>query len=160
MRLRWSAPLHPILVHFTIALTSISLVFDIAARLFRAPSLADVGWWTLAAATIITILTIGSGIASRIRLPVEESDARSWLRAHMALGPAFFGMLVAITVWRADSWNDHRPVSAWYLISLGFAAGVMTIQGFLGGELVYRYGMDVKGVYQSLPVRSDIRVPR
>ena len=42
-----SAPIHPILVHFTIALTSTSFVFDAVARLFGVVALADAAWWVL-----------------------------------------------------------------------------------------------------------------
>src|SRR5687768_14094013 len=82
-----SAPLHPILVHFTIALTSASLAFDLIARAFGVASLADAGWWTLAASALVTVATIVTGVVSRVRLPIEEGEARSYLRAHMALGP-------------------------------------------------------------------------
>jgi uncharacterized membrane protein len=155
-----NAPLHPILVHFTIALTSASLAFDVAARLFRVPSLADAGWWTIAGAAVITLFTIVTGVMSRLHLPVEEGQARSYLRAHMALGPFFFGLLLALAIWRADAWDDHRSTSAWYLASLAITIAVMTLQGYLGGELAYRFGMDVKGRYPSLPVTDGQCNPR
>ena len=155
-----SAPLHPILVHFTIALTSTSLAFDLIARVFGLVSLAEAGWWTLAASALVTVATIITGVTSRIGLPVEEGEARSYLRAHMALGSFFFGLLLAITIWRADFWNDSRQVSWWYLGALAAVALVMTIQGFLGGELVYRYGMDVRGRYRPLPVGGRAHPPR
>jgi uncharacterized membrane protein len=154
-----SAPLHPILVHFTIALTSASLGFDLIARVFSVASLADAGWWTIAAAAIVTVPTLVSGVTSRMGIPIEEGEARSYLRAHMALGPLFFGLLVALTIWRANIWNDARSVSWWYLASLGSAVIVMTIQGYLGGELVYRYGLDVRGRYRPLPVVAATERP-
>jgi uncharacterized membrane protein len=153
-------PLHPILVHFTIALTSASLAFDLIARMFGVASLAEAGWWTLAASALVTVATLITGVTSRMGLPVEEGEARSYLRAHMALGPFFFGLLVALTIWRANTWNDRETVSWWYLAALGVAALVMTIQGFLGGELVYRYGMDVRGRYRALPVIGPTPPPR
>lgn len=147
-----SAPLHPILVHFTIALTSASLAFDVAARIFDAPSLRDAAWWTIAASALVTLPAVLSGVTSRMRLPIEEGEARSYLRGHMFLGPLFLGILIAVAVWRADLWYDAREVSWWYLSALAAAVVVMTVQGYLGGELVYRYGADVRGRYRSLPV--------
>jgi uncharacterized membrane protein len=155
-----SAPLHPILVHFTIALTAASLAFDVIGRVWRVGSLADAGWWSIAASAIMTIATLVTGVTSRMGLPVEEGEARSYLRAHMTLGPAFFGLLVAATIWRADTWTRHEPVSWGYLAVLAGAVILMTIQGYLGGELVYRYGMDVRGHYRSLPVTGERRPPR
>jgi uncharacterized membrane protein len=154
-----SAPLHPVLVHFTIALTSASLAFDLAGRVLDVASLAAAGWWTMAASAVVTLGTVISGITSRIGLPVEEGEARSYLRAHMALGPMFFGLLIMTALWRADIWYDAASVSWWYLAALGIVVAIMTVQGFLGGELVYRYGMDVRGRYRSLPVVEKSRPP-
>src|SRR5438477_12468116 len=66
---RSAAPLHPIFVHFTIALTSASFVFDLVATLLDRPSLAAAGWWTLVASSVATLGTIATGVASRLRLP-------------------------------------------------------------------------------------------
>jgi uncharacterized membrane protein len=145
------APMHAIFVHFTIALTGASVAFDALGRLLDVESLADAGWWTLAGAALVTPLTLASGLASRLRMPVEEGEARSFLRAHMALGPAFFGLLVGLAVWRAVLWEAGHYVSLWYLAAAAGVALVMTLQGYLGGELVYRYGAEVVGAYRRLP---------
>lgn len=149
--IKMGAPLHPILVHFTIALTAASFFFDAVGFLFDIPSLAYTGWWTLAGSVVMTVFTIATGITSRIRLPMEEGEARSFLRAHMALGPVFFGLLVAVAIWRARAWEAERAVTWWYLAAMGFVALVMTAQGYLGGELVYRYGAEVERAYRKLP---------
>lgn len=152
---RLYAPLHAIFAHFTIALTASSLAFDVGAVVFGIPSLAAAGWWTLAAASLLTALTLASGISSRLRLPMEEGEARSFLRTHMALGPVFYGLLLAAAVWRAVLWERATPVPVVYLLALGLVALVMTVQGYLGGELVYRYGAEVTGRYPRLPSAEE-----
>jgi uncharacterized membrane protein len=152
---RLHAPLHAIFAHFTIALTTSSLVFDIGAIIFGVESLTAAAWWTLAAAAALTVLTLASGVTSRLRLAMEEGEARSFLRAHMALGPAFYGLLLATAIWRATLWERSAPVSAAYLITLGAVVLLMTVQGYLGGELVYRYGAEVAGRYRRLPSAED-----
>jgi uncharacterized membrane protein len=69
----------------------------------------------------------------------------------MALGLTFYGLLVVITLWRVSSWQSEQPVSWLYLAALAFVSLVMTIQGYLGGELVYRYGVEVEQDYRALP---------
>ena len=103
--LRITAPLHPIFVHFSIALTGTSVGFDTAGAAFGQPSLSAAGWWMLAAATLATVGTIVSGIVSRVRLPMEEGPARTFLRAHMAVGPLFLGLLFSMSLWRAALWE-------------------------------------------------------
>ena len=137
--------LHPILVHYTIALTSSSLVFDLLGRVLRQRELVTTGWWTLALGVAATMLTLVTGVTARRRLDIGEGTARSYLRLHMALGPAFFGMLLATAIWRAWLWSAREPPGWWYLAALAATCGVMAVQGYAGGELVYRWGADVGG---------------
>jgi uncharacterized membrane protein len=159
--LKLGAPMHPIFVHFTIALTSASLAFDALGFFVNKASLTAAGGWTLVGSTLMTLMTISTGLTSSARAPVEEGEARSFLRAHMALGLIFFGLLVAVTFWRVSLWQDGRGVSWFYLISIGAVSFVMTMQGYLGGELVYRYGVEVEQAHRELPDReAESRPPR
>src|SRR6185437_265694 len=151
--LKLTAPIHPILVHFTIALTASAFGFDALAFLFRLAALKAIGWWLLAAAILLTLGTLITGVRSRLRLPVEEGEMRSFLRAHMAIGPIFFGLLVALGIWRCSLWQTGAGVTGWYLAALAAVILVMAVQGYLGGELVYRYGAEVEYRYRQLPGR-------
>lgn len=158
-RLQMTAPLHPILVHFTVALTATAFVFDLLAFLFGVNGLMAIGWWTLAGAIVITLGTLATGVRSRLRLPVEEGEMRSFLRAHMALGPILFGLLIAVGIWRGKLWQAGSGVTGWYLAAMAGVTLVMAVQGYLGGELVYRYGADVKFRYRKLSGRI-VPLPR
>src|SRR5687768_13632003 len=138
------APMHPIFVHFTVALTSASLVFDALGFFFNKTSLAAAGGWTLVGAAVMTLMTLSTGLTSSTRAPIEEGEARSFLRAHMVLGLIFYGLLVGMTFWRLSFWQAQASVSWLYLGALAVVQMVMTVQGYLGGELVYRYGVEVK----------------
>jgi uncharacterized membrane protein len=156
---KMGAPMHPIFVHFTIALTTASLVFDALGLWFGRTSLTAAGGWTLVGSAVMTLITISTGLTSATRAPVEEGEARSFLRAHMALGLIFYGLLVAVTFWRVSLWQSGRGVSWFYLISLAVVSLVMTMQGYLGGELVYRYGVEVEQAHRELPEREAQSAP-
>lgn len=156
---RVGAPMHPIFVHFTIALTASSLAFDALGFFTGRESLAAAGVWTLAGSALLTLMTISTGVTSTLRAPLEEGEARSFLRAHMALGLIFYGLLVAMTLWRLSLWQAGAGVSWWYLAASGAVSLVMTVQGYLGGELVYRYGVEVEQTYRELPVREADSTP-
>jgi uncharacterized membrane protein len=156
---KFGAPMHPIFVHFTIALTSASLVFDALGFFLGKTSLTNAGGWTLLGSAVMTLMTISSGLTSSSRAPVEEGEARSFLRAHMALGLIFFGLLVAVTFWRVSLWQKGQGVSWLYLISLAVVSLVMSMQGYLGGELVYRYGVEVEQAHRELPEREAQSAP-
>jgi uncharacterized membrane protein len=157
--LKMGAPLHPIFVHFTIALTSASLVFDALGLWFGRTSLTAAGGWTLVGSAVMTLITISTGLTSATRAPVEGGEARSFLRAYMALGLIFYGLLVAVTFWRVSLWQSGRGVSWLYLMSLAVVSLVMTMQGYLGGELVYRYGLEVEQAHRELPEREAKSAP-
>lgn len=150
-----AAPTHPIFVHFSIALTSASFGFDLAGAVFAQPSLAAAGWWTLVTSSVVTVGTLVTGIVSRIRLAMEEGPARSYLRAHMALGPIFLGLLLAMTAWRALLGDRSTTVPWSYLSAMGGLICLMTLQGYIGGELVYRFGTAVHGRYRNLTIEPD-----
>ena len=149
--LRLVAPLHPILVHFTIALTVIAFGFDLFAFLFGIAAWRSIGWWNLAATVPVTLGTLATGVKSRLELPVEVGEARSFLRVHMALGPVLFGLLLMLTFWRARLWQAGSGVTWPYLIAMFLVLVIMAVQGYLGGELVYRYGAAVSSRYRQLP---------
>lgn len=71
---RLAAPLHPILVHFTIALTTASLVADVLGRVLSSQSLSDTGWWTLVGAVGATVFTLATGVGMAC---VGEASART-----------------------------------------------------------------------------------
>jgi uncharacterized membrane protein len=153
------APMHPIFVHFTIALTASSLIFDALGFFTDRASLTAAGGWTLLGSAVMTLMTISTGLTSSARAPVEEGEARSFLRAHMALGLAFYGLLVAMTLWRLSLWQAGAGVSWLYLAALAIVSLVMTAQGYLGGELVYRYGVEVEQAYRQLPEKDATAAP-
>ena len=149
--IKMGAPMHPIFVHFTIAFTSASLAFDALGFFFGKASLTAAGEWTLVGSALMTLATLSTGLTSSTRAPVEEGEARSFLRAHMALGFIFYGLLVAIVFWRISLLQSGQSVSWVYLVALAVVTLVMMVQGYLGGELVYRYGVEVEQAYRELP---------
>ncbi|MEP6637216.1 MAG: DUF2231 domain-containing protein [Acidobacteriota bacterium] len=156
---KMGAPMHPIFVHFTIALTASSLAFDALGFFLGVASLTATGGWTLVSAAVMTLMTISTGLKSSTRAPVEEGEARSFLRAHMALGLIFYGVLLAITLWRLSLWQQGLGVSWLYLAAMAVVSLVMTMQGYLGGELVYRYGVEVEQAHRELPEREANSTP-
>lgn len=146
-----TAPLHPILVHFTIALFVGSVGCDALAAMIGSDSLSQGAWWMMAGSLVVTPATLLTGALSRRRLAMDEGEARSFLRGHMAIGFIMFGLLVILTLWRARFWEVGEPVTLAYLALAGASVLIMTLQGYLGGELVYRYGSEVAGKFRQLP---------
>jgi len=149
-----AAPLHPVLVHFTIGLVGASFGFDVLNVFTKVSSLSAAAWWTIAAGVPVTVVTAITGLISRRGVAIAEGSASRYLRLHTALGPTFLGSLIAVAYWRTSFWISGSAPSVLYVVVCGLLVALMTVQGFIGGELVYRYGVAVERHYKRLPLHE------
>jgi uncharacterized membrane protein len=134
--------LHPFIVHFPIALLTLALGFQVAARLSGKTSLSEPGWWFQLLGTLGVIAAALSGV-------VAEADAgKSLLLApdvferHEQLA---FLSAVVFAVLLFFRFSSHRSLpSGWprlYLVALALGVALLLAAGWFGGELVFKYGI-------------------
>src|SRR5687767_8240360 len=135
-------PLHPLLIHFPIALFSLALVLDLASfARDDGTHLVKCAFVSLCAGIITALLAAVAGLAdyANIRADHPAKKTATW---HMLLNIAAV-LLYAISV--ALRWGsleaDHTPALA-FVISL-IASAILTVSGYLGGHLVYNDGIAV-----------------
>ena len=133
-------PLHPPLVHFPIALLVLSVVADWIAYLLNRPSLAATGWWAMAGATMGGLMAVATGLIDSHRGSIGPS-VEALVNRHMYVGIAMLITLTVMTVWRWSIFASKRSMDWIYLTAGTLALGLMFYQGWLGGELVYTYGV-------------------
>lgn len=167
--LPYEIPMHPNLVHFTLGLFIIAIVFDIAGALFplerpilkflALPALRsgffEVGWYNLVASAAITFFTVAWGFfeAMLAKLPANvESDwgfgAKATLLLHGLGGILLLAAIVAMAVWRGLQRyrcrrNAPRQVQWSYLLVGIVLLGIMYVQGTLGAQLGDEFGIHV-----------------
>jgi uncharacterized membrane protein len=141
--------IHPFLIHFPIALLSLSLVCECAALMLKRDELSVVGWWTQLAGTIGLAAAAGTGIMAgdSVRLP---DAGKAYLEIHQEIAFLASTVFAILLFWRIAS-RTKRPAGRDMLFILLLAAGVIAIWAgaWYGGELVYRFGAGVQG--PSLP---------
>jgi uncharacterized membrane protein len=122
--------LHPLLVHFPIALVLIAAIAELVSVTIRFP-----GWHTVAVANIragavFAVASAGAGwllASSRI---VEASPALEWHR--------WLGVTAAITAALTIGEMDDRPSRQWrYRVALFSAAALVAVAGHFGAVLVW-----------------------
>lgn len=129
-------PVHPALVHFPLGLLLTATIADLAgvAGLSPEPRFAA---WLIAAGLIAALPTIAAGLYDFRKL--DEVQAAHAVRHMGAVATAWLGYGVALYLRREGLSASVAPSLASVAVSAGSGA-VLVLGGWLGGELVYRYG--------------------
>lgn len=137
---------HPVFVHFAIALTIVAVLLDAVGRWRGSETWQRAGRLNLSLGVGGIALAVVSGWFEnqlpRVQGPFE-AQVHELLQYHEYLGFGLLGLFVFLLIWR---WRMHGqvPVSFLALALLGVIG--MAVQGYLGGEMVYRYGLRVKAI--------------
>ncbi|MDZ4140542.1 MAG: DUF2231 domain-containing protein [Methylotenera sp.] len=147
--------LHPLLVHFPIALISVSAFFYVAAIVAQGKPacarhcavLAHTTLWLGALAALPTVFFGWQAFNS-----VNHDDAgHAAMLVHRAWALGTLAVLVVLASW--DIWRskvDSAPVW-WFTVAVIGAWGMVATTAWHGGELVYRHGLGV----MSLPAAES-----
>jgi uncharacterized membrane protein len=181
-QLPYAMPLHPNLVHFTIGLFVIAIVFDLAGalfplekRLFRFLALPvtragfhDVGWYNLLACAGVSFLTVAAGFYEMLlAVPIGEvrSDfglgSMATMLWHGVGGVLLLLLIVAMTVWRGLQrfrWRrDLGRQVQWSYLLAGLGLFVLIgVHGTLGAQLAGEFGVHITAA-QLLAGGVDLR---
>lgn len=130
-------PIHPMLVPIPIGLWIFSLVGD----LFHAGGSANPAWTTVALYCMGggIVGALGAAVPGLIDLLSLPSGPRKTALAHMAIN------LTVVVLYVINFWMRlQAPGSPGKLVWLSvIAIGLLTISGWLGGKMVYEYGIAV-----------------
>lgn len=142
--------LHPILVHFTIGLFVIAVIFDILAYFTGRKSLEQAGWWNLVCAAAFSIATVVTGLSAGNSV-LHAEQAQEFIKLHKTLGLVTMGIIVLLTIWRSLSRTELPKRFRVIYLSLGIAGlGTILTGGYFGGEMVYRFGVNVAPISEQL----------
>jgi uncharacterized membrane protein len=136
-------PLHPMLVHFPIALYPTSLVFDALSHLSEDGNPFVRGAFALIViALVVSVLAVAAGFADFLTI---EGGSQTWRIAvlHMSLQLVTAGLFLANAVLRGRDLDVTATQTGPIILSV---VGLLTliVGAALGGELVYRHGRRVE----------------
>ena len=136
-------PLHPMLVHFPVALYPTSLVFDVLSHLSDDGTPFVRGAFALIViALVVSALAVAAGFADFLLI---ENGSRTWRIAvlHMSLQLVTAGLFLANAVLRGRDLDvTATPAGPLVLTVVGLLT--LTVGAALGGELVFRHGRRVE----------------
>lgn len=137
---------HPIAVHFAIALTVFGIVMDLLGKVREQVLTQAIGRVCFFAGVGALGLAVLSGwIEQELPRPasVFDDQIRDLLFRHEYLGYGLFAFFVVLAVIRI---RVHGSPPVFFLVLSALGAIGIVVQGYWGGELVYRYGAGVRAV--------------
>jgi uncharacterized membrane protein len=149
--LPWLDVIHPIVVHFVIAMALITVVFDLLGVLTKRRNLFEVSFWNLVVATVAIFVAIIFGqIEAGLANPYGAS--RDILNYHSTIGWSLAGVLGLLTGWRyVVRQKDPTSLPSGFLVIDAVLAALVFCQVYLGDKLVWVYGL------HTVPVVAAVR---
>ena len=147
--LPWMDTIHPIVVHFVIAMAVIAVIFDLIGVLARKPNLFEVSFWNLLFATAAIFVAIIFGqVEAGLANPYGASS--EILNLHSTIGWSLAGVLSVLTGWRYVLRNrDPLSLPLPFLAAGGVLALLVVVQVTLGNELIWVYGLHTVPVVEA-----------
>ncbi len=156
--------IHPMVVHFPIALFLTGFALDVIGYLFRSETLKRVGVILIVLGALGALAAMLTGQAAEESAEEHVSGAGERvldthedlgkLTAYLLLGVAAVRALLA-TGWLARWHWAVGAALALYLIVGMVGVGTLTVTSYYGGELVYRYGAGVQLYQPALELHRD-----
>ena len=142
-------PIHPILVHFVIAMVFFSFVCDVIGYFTHRQRLFEVSVWNLIIASICIFLAVIFGqFEAGLAQPYEAAEGA--LSLHTIMGWSLAALTVAIAAWRfVIRRQTPLKVSPLYLGASTVLSCLVFFQMMLGSELVWVYGLHIEPVVEA-----------
>ena len=143
-------PVHPALVHFPIALITLSIIAEFIGYFWKSEAARTVAWWTLVGAVVGVAVTVPAGYSDMWRASLGPETHRL-VETHMKTGWIVATGFVVLIAWRwfIRSRAERHPGGG-YLTAATIVFALTMFQGWYGGEMVFAHGAGVAAVGQGV----------
>ena len=134
---------HPLIVHFPIALLSAAALFECLARWRKSDGLSSAGWWTQCLGTLGLGAAALSGLRAGESVHIAGASVSMWT-THQELAFVSTALFAILLFWRIGA-RMRIPTGHPFLYLAGMCVAVALLWGtaWFGGEMVYRLGVGV-----------------
>ena len=138
--------IHPLVVHFPIALLSVFFVLDLVGTLVKKPQWRGIASAFLYIGTLAALFTVIAGLIAEDSV-AHGGNIHEIMEKHEDLGMAILSLATALSAWRLK----HKGLFQGYLNGVFLALSALlcvliVLAADLGGLMVYQYGVAVKAV--------------
>ncbi len=142
--------IHPIAVHFAIALFTVSVFCDVAAYFVRDERLKTAAWVNLIIAEISVIIAVLTGFSAEGSI-IMNSQAQKLFEVHEIISVISLAVISILFIWRVFNRGEpRRKIQRLYLVVALIALTLILTTGHYGGRMVYEQGAGVKPVMKQL----------
>jgi uncharacterized membrane protein len=143
-------PIHPIVVHFVIAMVIFSFVCDVLGYFTNNVRLFEVSFWNIFVAVIAIFVAIIFG-QFEAGLAQVYPAVQPTLNFHTIMGWSLGAIVAVITAWRFVLRNRNPlKVPSAYLAAATFLVCLVLLQVYLGSKLFWVYGLHVGPVVEAM----------
>lgn len=138
-------PVHPILVNLPIGSYIGSLIFDLVYLWRGDPLWYEMAFWLMGIGIIGHVSAAGSGLVDFFALSKDRTAAAyPTARLHLIIGAVLLAVYLVNFYLRWSTGLPPHSSSRWPILLSLIGNGILGVQGWLGGELVYRHGVGVE----------------
>jgi len=131
-------PVHPMLVHFPVALWTVAAGADITGWIYGWPESWLISFVCQALGVVIAALAMLAGFFDFAAISRDEPAQGVAVSHLLAMGTAWLLFIVSLAMRGLPATN---PPSIWATVTALVAWVVMAFGGWLGGRLVYEFGI-------------------
>jgi len=138
--------IHPLLVHFPIALLSVFFVLDLVGTFAKKQQWRGMASSFLYIGTLLAMFTVIAGFIAEDSVPHGE-NIHAIIEKHEDLGLAILSLAIALSAWRLKHNGFFKGyVNGVFLTLSALLCVLIALGADLGGLMVYQYGVAVKAV--------------
>jgi len=137
-------PIHPMVVHFPIALLLTSWLFDLLALRWRGGQFRETSLSLLVLGVLAAAVALFTGHGAEEAVEQGGKIPKQAIETHEALAFASFWIFAGLLGLRGISYWGLMRERPGLVLGLGVAGSLLLlVAGYFGGDLVYRYGAGV-----------------
>ena len=148
--------IHPLFVHFPIALLSLFFVFDLLGSIAGKAEWRNAAGWFLYSGALFAGMTVAAGLIAADSV-AHGGDVHDIMENHEDLGISVLLLAVTLSGWRLLAKGSiSGAANTLYLLFAAILSGLLLFTADLGGLMVYGHGVAVKPVAELNKQAADL----
>ena len=153
--------LHPKVVHFTVALLTMALLFEVLRLVTKKEMFGEAARWNMIFGGLAAIVTFATGLLAESHV-VIAGGAKEVFEHHETFGYITMILAVVLLIWHLAPGRLYRRFYSFYLVILVAVVVSLSVGAYYGGRLVYDFGVGVgmkSGAIEKQTVPDNSAVP-